>query len=461
MALPALADLAAADPDWQVFAASAVVTLFVGMSLVLAFRMHEPIRLGLREAFLLTAASWTGVAAFAAIPFAFSNLDIDYTDAFFEAISGITTTGSTVLSGLDDMPRGILLWRSLLQWIGGVGIIVMAIAMLPLLRVGGMQLFRTESSDRSEKVMPRLRQVATALGTIYVGLSAACALAYWTAGMNTFDAMNHAMTTVATGGYSTSDSSFGRFGPAAQWIGVVFMLFGALTFTLYIRFWNGEPSALWRDSQVRWFLSIAFAAITSMIAWTVFTQDMPVSEAVRASAFNVISIITTTGYASTDYMAWGTFAFGAFYFLTFVGGCTGSTSGAIKIFRFQVLHAIASQQLARLLAPHRVTVPRVQGKEITEEIAISVLSFFFFYAITFALLALALGLFGLDPVTALSGATTTVGNVGPGLGDVIGPAGNFASLPNGAKWVLSAGMLLGRLEFVTVFVLLTRSFWRP
>jgi trk system potassium uptake protein TrkH len=366
-----------------------------------------------------------------------------------------------VLTGLDSIPRGILLWRSLLQWIGGIGIIVMAIALLPLLQVGGMQLFHTESSDRSEKVMPRLRQVTAAISALYLGFTLACALAYWAAGMTPFEAVNHAMTTLATGGYSTSDASFVKFEQASiHWIAVVFMLLGGITFTLYVRVLHGEPLALLRDSQVRWFVSFLLAGILSVAVWLVLTEGIEAGPALRLAAFNVVSIATTTGYASADYYLWGSFAVAAFYFLTFMGGCTGSTAGAIKVFRFQVLYIVASQQLARLLAPHRVTVPRIQGKEVTESIAISVLTFFFFYATTFAVVALALALFGLDMETALSGSATAVGNVGPGLGPVIGPAGNFSSLPDGAKWVLAAGMLLGRLEFVTVFVLFTRAFWR-
>ncbi|MGE0650552.1 MAG: TrkH family potassium uptake protein [Alphaproteobacteria bacterium] len=461
MLLPAAIDIASEDIDWRVFAVSSMVTIFVGGSLVLSMRGADEARLGLREAFLLTVMSWTLVSLFGAIPFLFSNIGVDIADAVFEAVSGITTTGSTVLTGLDQMHRGILLWRSLLQWIGGIGIVVTAIALLPLLQVGGMQLFRAESSDRSEKMFPRLKQVATALVGAYLGLTAICAIGLWTAGMSTFDAVNHAMTTLATGGYSTRDASIGFYRSAViEGIIVFFMLLGGITFTVHVRVLRTGPAAYFRDEQVRLFIGIVAAATLSIAAWTVLTQDMAIHDALRGALFNVVSIVTTTGYASADYALWGAYPVAAFYFLTFVGGCTGSTAGGMKIFRFQVLYAVAHQQLMQLLAPHRVTVPRVQGKEIESSVAISVLGFFFFYALTFAVIALALSVFGLDPVTALSGAATAIGNVGPGLGPIIGPAGNFAALPDGAKWVLSAGMLLGRLEFVTVFVLLTRAFWK-
>jgi trk system potassium uptake protein TrkH len=359
------------------------------------------------------------------------------------------------------MHRGILIWRSILHWIGGIGIVVMAIALLPLLQVGGMQLFRAESSDRSEKLFPRLQQVATAVVGVYAGLTVACAIALWMAGMSLFDAVNHAMSTVSTGGFSTKDASIGFFNSATmEMIIVVFMLLGGITFPLHVRALRRGPGVYLGDEQTRGFLALIALATLAVASWMVLIKEIPAAEALRHGLFNVASIVTTTGFASTDYLLWGTFPIVLFYFLTFVGGCTGSTSGAIKIFRFQVLYAVAHQQLMRLLAPHRVTIARFQDKEIDVATAISVLGFFFFYAFTFALLALALSLFGLDAITALSGAATAIGNVGPGLGTIIGPAGNFATLPDGAKWLLSAGMLLGRLEFVTAFVLLTRAFWR-
>lgn len=461
MLLPAFVDAATGDQDWRTFTSSALFTVFSGGCLALAMRGDGGERLSLRAAFVLTVACWIAMSGFAALPFLFSDLGLSATDAVFEAVSGITTTGSTVLTGLDHMHRGILLWRSLLQWIGGLGIIVMAMAIFPMLRVGGMQLFHAESSDRSEKLYPRLHQLMVALILVYASLTALCALLLWLAGMSAFDSVNHAMTTLATGGYSTRDASLGAFpSPAIQTIVTVFMLAGGITFALHIRAVQGDISAYFRDAQLRWFLCILVAAIVLVAMSITAAQGTPFLSALGLAAFNVVSIVTTTGYASADYMLWGAHAIALFYFLTFVGGCTGSTSGGMKIFRFQVLYAVARQQLMRLTAPHRVTAPRVQGGLVDESVAVSVLTFFFFYALTFTMVSLALSLFGLDPVTALSGAATAVGNVGPGLGPIIGPAGNFATLPDGAKWVLSAGMLLGRLEFLTVFVLLTPSFWR-
>lgn len=461
MLFPAAIDAAYEDLDWHVFVYSSALTTFIGGSLILSMRGTGHQALGLRSAFILTVLSWTLVSLFAAIPLWFSNLGLDLADAVFEAVSGITTTGSTVLTNLDSVHRGILLWRSILQWIGGIGIIFTAIALLPLLQIGGMQLFHTESSDRSEKLFPRLQKVADAVVSIYAGMTIICALALWGAGMGFFDAINHAMTTLSTGGFSTHDASIAYYNSKLiEGIVLVFMLAGGITFTLHVGALHRGPSEYVKDEQVRGYIALIVVATLVITAWLMLTNGVTALRALRLAAFNVVSVVTTTGFASSDYLLWGAFPIAAFYFLTFVGGCTGSTSGAIKIFRFQVIYAVARQQLFRLLAPHRITIARVLDKEIDAATAVSVLGFFFFYVGTFAVLSLALSLFGLDVVTSLSAAATAVGNVGPGLGEIIGPSGNFAGVHDGAKWLLSVGMLLGRLEFVTAFVLLAPAFWR-
>jgi trk system potassium uptake protein TrkH len=460
MLLPAVVDAAVGNPDWQVFTASAAVTLFLGVSLILTNRSRGG-ALRLRQAFVLTTVAWIVIPAFAALPFVFSELELTYTNGFFEAMSGITTTGSTVIVGLDYAPPGILLWRALLQWLGGIGIIVMAVAVLPMLQVGGMQLFRMESSDKSEKVMPRATQIAGGIGTIYLILTMLCAVAYWLAGMTGFEAVAHAMTTIATGGFSTSDASIGYFGNASiDWIAVVFMVTGSMPFVLYLRAVRGDPGALLKDSQVRWFLAIIVVAVTLLATYHSWRNAVEPVEAIRFTAFNAISIMTGTGYATTDFGLWGQFAIPAFFFLMFIGGCAGSTTCGIKIFRFQVLYATAQTQALRLIQPHGVFISYYNGKPIPDTVAESVMSFFFLFVLCFGALALGLGLLGLDFLTAVSGAATAIANVGPGLGETIGPAGTFATLPDAAKWLLSAGMLLGRLELFTVLVLFAPSFWR-
>jgi trk system potassium uptake protein TrkH len=461
MVPPMVADMAAGHADWQVFLAAGAVTLFTGVSLVLMNRAPGFGELNGRQAFVLTTSVWIVVAVFAALPLAFSELNLTLADAVFEAMSGITTTGSTVIVGLDLAPPGILLWRSILQWLGGMGFIVMAVAILPMLRVGGMQLVRTESSDLSEKILPRAAQVASAIGLIYLALTMLCATLYYSAGMTTFEAAAHAMTTLATGGYSTRDASFGGFDNAAiDMVAIVFMCLGALPFVLYIQATNGQLRPLLTDAQVRWFFGIVIAFVLAISSWLVIVEDAAPLDALRHAAFNIVSLITTTGYASTDYGLWGSFPVAALFFLMAVGGCTGSTAGGIKVFRFTVLHAIARNQFARLVRPHGVFVPLFNGRPLPETAAISVMAFVFMYGLSFSIVAIALSALGLDYLTAMSSAVTTLGNVGPGLGDIVGPAGNFSTLPDSAKWILSFAMLLGRLELFTVLVLFTPTFWR-
>ena len=460
MLVPAIADAATDNPDWAVFLASAFVTLFVGGTLILTTRAKFS-NLVVRQAFILTTAAWVALAAFGALPFAFSNLGLSYTDAFFEAMSGITTTGSTVITGLDTAPPGILLWRALLQWLGGIGIIVMAISILPLLQVGGMQLFRMESSDSSDKAFPRVAQISAATAIIYTILTLVCAVAMWGAGMTPFEAAAHSMTTIATGGFSTSDASIGHFDSALMdWIVIIFMILGSLPFVLYFAMIRGNPRALVRDTQVQWFLITVAVSILLVAFWLVSKNDIELLRAIRLSSFNVVSIITGTGYASADYNAWGLLPVTAFFFFMFVGGCAGSTSCGIKIFRYQILFANTRVQFRRMWQPNVVYSPRYNHKPIPESVTDAVMSFFFMFALIFGVLALALSLIGLDFVTAVSGAATAIANVGPALGPTIGPSGTFAPLPDAAKWVLSIGMLLGRLELFTVLVLFSPAFWR-
>ena len=461
MLVPAVVDAAVRNPDWRVFLSASGLTLFVGVSMVLTSGGQE-LRLGVREAFVLTTLSWVAITAFAALPFLLADLSLSFTDAFFEAMSGVTTTGATVIRELDTAAPGILLWRALLQWLGGIGIIVMAIAILPMLQVGGMQLFRTESSDRSEKVLPRAAQLANAVGSIYVVLTAICAAAYWIAGMPGFDAVAHAMTTIATGGFSTRDASVGHFDNAAiDWIAVLFMIVGSLPFVLYLQVVRGRPLMLFRDAQVQWFLAAVITLVVIVTMLLMAARDtLPADQALRMSAFNTVSILTGTGYATAAFDTWGPFATVIFFLIMFVGGCAGSTTCGIKIFRFQVLASTAASQIKRLLSPHGVFIPYYNRRPIEQDVAMSVLSFFFFYVVIFVALTVLLGVLGLDFITALSGAASAISNVGPGLGDTIGPELNYMDVPNGAKWVLAAGMLLGRLELFTILVLFIPAFWR-
>jgi trk system potassium uptake protein len=459
MFVPGAVGLALGTPNGPAFMSAAGITIALGGLVAAANRVPVP-QMTLRQIYVLTVLAWVAVPAVAALPFVFSELRLSYTDAFFEAMSGLTTTGSTVLIGLDAMPRSILLWRGLLHWLGGVGIVVMAMAVLPLLRTGGMQLFHAESSDRYDKPLPRVTQLVKVLLFAYVTLSGACAVAYWLAGMTGFDAVVHAMATISTGGYSSHDSSFAYFNSARlEWLGTLFMLSGALPFVLYIRAGRGDW-ALLRDQQVKAFLLVILVATLVLTIWLMIRQATPVLDALRLAAFNVTSIITTTGFASADYNLWGGLALGVFFYLTFVGGCTGSTAGAIKIFRFRVMAIVLADHLFRRFSPHAVSRRSYDGRPLDDDVVEGVLAFAVVYAASVAVLALCLGAMDLDWITCLSGAATALGNVGPGLGPIIGPVGNFAPLPDGAKWLLAFGMLLGRLELFTILVLLTPRFWR-
>ena len=461
MLLPAFADAMAGNPDWRVFMATAATTGLAGGGLFLSTRGRTG-GLSTRQAMLMTVAVWLALVAFGALPYVWSGVVDSYTDAFFESMSGLTTTGATVIVGLDFAPPGILLWRAIQQWLGGLGIIVMAVSVLPMLQIGGMQVFRAEAFDTPEKILPRAREISGSMTRIFAGLTAVCALLYWLAGMTAFDAVAHAMTTVATGGFSTHDASMGFFeSDLIDWIAVTFMVLGSLPFLLYVAMANGRPpSVLWRDGQVRVFLGILGTAI--LIAWAIAVggDHADPATALRLAAFNVTSIMTGTGYATTDYGAWGGHSVAFFFALMFIGGCAGSTSCGIKIFRFQVLSEELRAHVNNTVYPHGMFVKRFNERPIDARVSASVRSFFFLYIASVFLVALALAMTGLDFTTALSGAGTAISNVGPGLGPIIGPSGNFEPLNETAKWILSFGMLLGRLELFTVLVLFLPRFWR-
>jgi trk system potassium uptake protein TrkH len=376
-------------------------------------------------------------------------------------MSGLTTTGSTVFVGLDRMSPALLLWRSMLQWIGGLGFTLMAIAILPLVGVGGMRLFRSESSDWSDKALPHARDIAKTIALIYLGLSTLCTLAYWAAGMSLFDAINHAMATVSTGGFSTSDSSMGKFAsPTILWISVIFMISGSLPFMGYYHALREGPMVLVRDEQIRTFGWILLAAIVPGAVILAATTDYGMADALTAVAFNAASVVTTTGFASTDYLLWGPFFVGFFYFLMFIGGCSGSTAGSVKVFRLQIAFKFLSVQVRKLVHPKGVFRAKLNGRRLDDDILSAFVAFAFAIGLTIVTVTMALAAMGIDLVTALSAATTAVTNVGPGIGPIVGPAGNFSTLPEMAKWLLAIAMLMGRLELMTVLVLFSRSYWR-
>ena len=460
MLAPMALDLMMGDPNWQSFAIAALFTGFVGVCLWLAFNRSEQTDLGLKEAFLLTNGAWLFIGLFGALPLFLSSLSLSLTDAVFESISGITTTGSTILREIEQASYGILLWRALLQWLGGVGIIVMALAIFPMLSVGGMQLFKTESFEAADKVIPRARQLAGGIFAVYTGLTLLWTIMLMLAGMPFFDAMTHAMTTLATGGYSTRTASVGAFdSQLIELIVICGMIVGSLPFVHYLALTRGGWKSLIEDPQVKWFLALTII-IVSLISVTLYQDGYSVAGAFRLASFNTISIITGTGYGTADFALWGGAATTILLICMFVGGCAGSTTCGIKMFRLQVLAGTIRVQLARLLRPHAVVLAYYNRRPVPEAVMDSVTGFFYLYIVSFVMLAMLLGLSGLDFDTALSGAATAISNVGPGLGPVIGPAGDFSSLPDISKWIMCFGMLLGRLELFTVLVILNPLFWQ-
>lgn len=462
MIAPMATDYAAGNNDWRSFAHAFLITGTLSGLTIMVTRDHwSDSGVSLREGFLITSLSWLVIPVAGCLPFWFMDNDVHFVNSWFKSVSGMTTTGSTILSGLDNLPPGILLWRSILQWIGGVGIILMAMLVLPFLRVGGMQIFRTESSDRSEKMLARDSTLIIQIAVAFILLTLACMVAYSVAGMSTFDALNHALTTISTGGYSTHDASMGYFKqPAIHWIASFFMVAASLPIVLYLKSFKNERFDILRDIQVRGFLKICIWFILAVSLYLMLTHKYPPSDAIRIATFNVTSIISTSGYALDDFTAWGPASNGIFLILMFLGGCTGSTAGGIKTYRLQAMSQITKRYVDLLFSPNRIINMRYGRRAITEDIVLSILAFLTAYAGCIFLVTLALTIFGLDILTAFSGATTALGNVGPGLGNIIGPSGNFSLLHDGAKIVLILAMILGRLEFFAMLVLLSPRFWR-
>jgi trk system potassium uptake protein len=450
------------DSDNQLaFFSSATITSVVGIVFLLIGKKYHFDFMQPRQVFLITTCAWTGVSLFSALPFLLISSPLSVADSVFEAVSGVTSTGSSVMSGLDNLPKDILLWRSMLNWIGGVGIIGMAIAVLPFLRVGGMRLFKTESSDWSDKAMPRAQSLMAMIIYCYLLLSVICCLAFWLAGMDLFNAINHAMATVSTGGFSTSDHSFAQFDSLLiHWIAIIFMLAGAFPFVLFVRLLVNKKWVVFTDTQVRGLLWIVAVTTFVLAVQLIITDQMDPLKAVTMACFNLVSVITTTGFASGDYQLWGPIALVAFFFATFVGGCSGSTTGGIKVFRLQIFAGLVREQMITAIHPRAIISRRYNNRLISSEIIASSISYMFLMTACLVVTSVILALTGLDLVTSFTGAAASLMNVGPGLGDVIGPAGNYSSLSDLAKWTLSAAMLLGRLEFLTILVLFAPAFWR-
>ena len=443
------------------FISASFVTIFIGVLFILA-NLEKEFRLNLRQTFLFSSSAWVMVAIFGSLPFLLSPQNFSISEAFFESMSGITTTGATIISDLDKSPKSILLWRAIMQWLGGIGIVVMAITILPLLKVGGMQLFKMEGPDKAEKILPRTIEVAAIIISTYIILTLICGFFYWVFGMTVFDSVSHAMTTIATGGFSTHNQSIGFFQNSnIEIVASIFIILGSIPFISYLKFAQGNKKIFFKDVQIRGLIYLLFISIVIMFIYLLFINDeSSLFDKIRISSFNVISILSGTGYVTDDFGLWGKFSLIFFLLLMFIGGCAGSTACGIKIFRLQMLLIFLKNQIKKLISPNSVIVTKYNNQKISDDFINSVIIFIFTFLFIFLIIAMLLSISGLDFITSISGAASSISNVGPGLGDVIGPNGNYKDIPDISKWILSAGMLLGRLELFAVLVLFFPSFWR-
>ena len=449
------------DEGSHSFISASFVTIFIGVLFILA-NLEKEFKLNLRQTFLFSSLAWVMVALFGSLPFVLSTQDFTFSEAFFESMSGITTTGATIISDLDSSPKSILLWRAIMQWLGGIGIVVMAITILPLLKVGGMQLFKMEGPDSTEKILPRTVEVAAIIISTYIVLTFLCGFFYWVFGMTMFDSVSHAMTTIATGGFSTHNDSIGFFkNPNIEIVASIFIILGSIPFISYLKFAQGNRKVFFNDVQIKGLIYLLVISITVMFFYLMFiSYESSLLDKMRVSSFNVISILSGTGYVTDDFGLWGKFSLVFFLLLMFIGGCAGSTACGIKIFRLQMLLIFLKNQIQKLITPNSVIITKYNNQKISDNFINSVIIFIFTFLFIFLIMAMLLSISGLDFITSISGAASSISNVGPGLGDIIGPNGNYQAIPDISKWILSIGMLLGRLELFAVLVLFFPSFWR-
>ena len=459
MLIPVIIQLIYSEID-SGFVSASIITIIFGVLFFLSNLDHNK-NIDLPQAFILTALSWLSIAIFGSLPFIFSELNLSFTDAFFESMSGITTTGSTILTDIDSAPKAILLWRAILQWLGGIGIILMAITLMPIMNIGGMQLFKISSNDNAEKILPKSKEVSFRLIIIYSLLTFVCAIFYKLFGMSYFDSLTHSMTTIATGGFSNYNNSIGYFNSTLIEINaIIFIILGSIPFISYIKYLNGDKKVFYKDAQINFFIKTIVISVLIIFTFLIFNNSDSGLLLFRHVIFNVVSILTGTGYVTTNYSDWGGFPLIFFLILMFIGGCAGSTACGLKIFRIHILYKFFVMQLKKFIYPRGVFVLKYGDNLLNDKFISSIISFVFLYIVIFFLITALLSISGLDFITAISGAATSISNVGPGLGGMIGPNGNFSILPDFSKWILSAGMILGRLELFAIIVLFIPSFWR-
>ena len=460
MLAPATIDLRAGLSNGRDFLESAVITGGVGALIALSTVNSLGRGLDIRQAYLLTAVIWLGLPVFAALPFVLGSPGLSLTDAYFEAVSGITTTGSTVIVGLDDLPVGTNLWRGMLNWIGGLGIAFIAMIFLPIMRVGGMQFFRTEGFDTFGKALPWAADIARALLLVYVGLTVACVLSYLALGMTILDALVMGAATIATGGFAPTDVSFGKYPGAGEYLGTLFMLLSSLPYIRYVQMDSGRRDALWRDPQVRAIVVWLLVAVAVVSTWRIWVADVGTMNAIRETLFNLTSILTETGFFSGSFPVWGSFALVVAFVLGMIGGCSGSSSGALSVFRVQVSARAIAAQVTAIANPDRVVPLRYAGRAVEVETMNALMLYIKGYILTIGVLSVAMTMVGVDVTSALFGVWTSLGNIGYGFGPMLVETGPFRDFPDAAKWIMTLAMLLGRLGLLAIFVLVLPQFWR-
>ncbi|MCE6951880.1 TrkH family potassium uptake protein [Cereibacter sphaeroides] len=460
MLVPAVLDLYLVDGNGLAIFEAAFLSMLAGGAVSLSCANAPSRQLNIRQAFVLTAAIWFAMPAFGSLPLILGEPDLSFTDAMFEAVSGITTTGSTVIVGLDNLPAGTNLWRGMLNWLGGLGIAFIAMIFLPVMRVGGMQFFRTEGFDTLGKVLPRASDIARALLAVYSGLTALCIATYGILGMEPLDAVVNGVATIATGGFSPADASFGKYPGAGEYAGAVFMILGAMPYIRFVQLVRGSPGPILADSQIRAMLRWMAYAVGLVTAWRVATSDQDLESAFREATFNLVSVFTGTGFFSGSFANWGAFAMVIAFCVGMIGGCSSSSSGALSVFRVQVVLNAIRVQIERIGMPDRMVSVRYEGRRVEDDVMNALILYVTGYILAIGMLSVAVTLTGVDPTSALFSVWTSIGNIGYGYGPLVAPTGTFIDFPDTAKWLLILTMLMGRLALLALVVLILPRFWR-
>jgi trk system potassium uptake protein TrkH len=460
MLAPAIIDWRAGLANGFAFLASAALTGVTGVALTLSTGNALGRALDTRQAYLLTAAIWFLVPFFGALPFWIGAPGLNLQLAYFEAVSGITTTGASVISGLADLPRGMILWRGMLNWLGGLGIAFIAMIFLPLMRIGGMQFFRTEGFDTFGKILPRATDIAQQLLIVYLALTIATMTAYAVLGMPTFDAVVHGMATVATGGFSSNDDSFTGYGAPIQYASALFMFLASLPYIRFVQLMNGSALPLWQDAQIRAYARWLAMAVAAVALWRIWTTSIGLEEAVRQSLFNLTSIMSSTGFGTASFAGWGGFMLVVAFVIGVIGACSGSSAAGLSVFRVQLVVAVLKREIRRIGSPSSVDPIRYDGRAVEEDVLNALILFVSSFILILGVMTVAMTLLGVDTVSALFAVWTTLGNVGYGFGPMVERTGTFIDFPPGAIAIMTLCMILGRLGLLAVLVLVLPSFWR-